>query len=251
MQSVLIILVFLIAIPASVYSYHFFYVKKKEEEYDDSIQNLEQMLVGKIDVSEKDELESQYSNTISQLRSESEQKVQSLEEEIGRLADERQQLMSEHHEQLDDIQRKHTDAKLNIDELQGQIKEDINDLLEMVNTFNRWDDEMSKLMHHNSLMLEQNNQFASIVKQIIILALNASIEAARAGEAGRGFAVVADEVKTLATRSETLSADYKDNLFKNDMITTATFQDVQASGKMLLTAIHSVDAKINKFNLGT
>ena len=104
---------------------------------------------------------------------------------------------------------------------------------------------MSDLMSNNKILREQNDQFGDIVKQIIMLALNASIEAARAGEAGRGFAVVADEVKNLASRSEDLSDSYRNNLHKNDMITTATFQDIQASGKMILTAIHTLDTMTN------
>jgi len=70
--------------------------------------------------------------------------------------------------------------------------------------------------------------------------LNAAIEAARAGEQGRGFAVVADEVRTLATRSENLSADYRENLNKNDLLTTSTFQDIQAGGRMIETSIKTI-----------
>ncbi len=43
--------------------------------------------------------------------------------------------------------------------------------------------------------------FASITKNIDILAINASIEAARAGEAGKGFAVVASSIKDLVKNS--------------------------------------------------
>ena len=39
---------------------------------------------------------------------------------------------------------------------------------------------------------------------------------------------------------------YKDNLHKNDMIATATFQDIQASGKMILTSIHAIETKVKQ-----
>ena len=70
-----------------------------------------------------------------------------------------------------------------------------------------------------------------------MLALNAAIEAARAGEAGRGFAVVADGVRVLADISTRLAQEYKRNLDKNDLVTTTTFQDMQASGNMIRTAV--------------
>ncbi len=45
------------------------------------------------------------------------------------------------------------------------------------------------------------SDFASITKNIDILAINASIEAARAGESGKGFAVVAASIKDLVKNS--------------------------------------------------
>ena len=113
-------------------------------------------------------------------------------------------------------------------------------------TFEHWHEEMDSLMAQNLKMHHQNEEFASIVKHIVILSLNASIEAARAGEFGRGFAVVADEVRTLAARSEALSKDYSKSLYKNDLTTTATFQEIQADGKMIIAAISSLDALIGQ-----
>jgi methyl-accepting chemotaxis protein len=95
-------------------------------------------------------------------------------------------------------------------------------------------------------MSEQNGQFYNIVKQIVILALNAAIEAARAGEYGRGFAVVADEVRALALRSQELSDSYRENLYKNDILTTSTFQDIQASGKMIMTELSTAQGQVDK-----
>jgi hypothetical protein len=131
----------------------------------------------------------------------------------------------------------------------GDLKKEVADLLSVVSTMHRWDEEMSKLMEQNGYMLAQNREFSDIVKKTVVLALNAAIEAARAGEAGRGFAVVADEVRSLATRAEGFSANYRESLYKNDLVTTATFQDIQASGKMIISAVHALDAKVGKLDV--
>lgn len=103
-------------------------------------------------------------------------------------------------------------------------------------TFERWHADMSQLVAHNKDMHQKNDEFARIVSQMVIVALNASIEAARAGTAGQGFAVVANEMRTLSVRAETLAKHYRDNLYKNDLIATTVFQDMQAGGKMVINA---------------
>lgn len=119
------------------------------------------------------------------------------------------------------------------------VHDDLRALTDLLVTFERWHESLTQLMEHNAEMHHQNQEFFNIVKQIVILALNAAIEAARAGEYGRGFAVVADEVRNLAMRSQELSESYKQNLNKNDFLTTTTFQDIQAGGKMILTDVSS------------
>ncbi len=111
-------------------------------------------------------------------------------------------------------------------------------------TFEHWHEEMNSLMVQNRDMHKKNQEFAAIVKHVVILSLNAAIEAARAGESGRGFAVVADEVRTLAFRSESLSKDYSNSLYKNDLTTTSTFQDIQAGGKMIMAAISGIESMV-------
>lgn len=123
----------------------------------------------------------------------------------------------------------------------NQSSDSIQHLLNLAKTFDRWNVNMSKLTNHNKVMRNQNDEFTRIVNQIIIVALNASIEAARAGEFGRGFAVVAAEVKELAQRAEKLSKQYRNSLYENDLITTSTFQDLQAGGKMIVSAVIGLD----------
>lgn len=126
------------------------------------------------------------------------------------------------------------------------LADQVTQMHEVVRTFERWEQEMHHLLVHNREMHTRNEEFASIVEQVVIVALNASIEAARAGEHGRGFGVVAAEIRNLAGRAERLSKEYRANLHKNDMITTATFQDLQAGSKMITSAISGLDLMSNR-----
>jgi chromosome segregation ATPase len=114
-------------------------------------------------------------------------------------------------------------------------------------TFERWHEQMISLMAQNHDMHAKNHELAGIVNHVLMVSLNASIEAARAGAAGRGFSIVAGEVRALATRSQQLSKSYRDSLDRNDLVTTATFQDIQAGGKMITAALKSVEALAQQF----
>lgn len=148
--------------------------------------------------------------------------------------------------ELDGLRQANLSLKSDLNSNLAKLAKEIEQLREIAMTFDHWHDEMNTLMAQNREMRKQNSEFASIVKHVVVLSLNAAIEAARAGEAGRGFAVVADEVQTLAFRSEALSKEYSKSLYKNDLTTTATFQEIQSDGKMVIGAICSIEALINQ-----
>ena len=128
-----------------------------------------------------------------------------------------------------------------------KIEEQAARLKQFSATFERWHEQMISLMAQNQDMHNKNHELARIVNHVLMVSLNASIEAARAGAAGRGFSIVAGEVRALATRSQELSKSYRDSLDRNDLVTTATFQDIQAGGKMITAALASVEALAAQF----
>lgn len=164
------------------------------------------------------------------------QRIRDLQEQFD---GDRHSLIQQFEERSREVEAQAESIKHFILERLPKIEKDLSDLTDLLVTFERWHESLNQLMEHNAEMHGQNQEFFNIVKQIVILALNAAIEAARAGENGRGFAVVANEVRNLAMRSQELSMSYKENLNKNDFLTTATFQDIQAGGKMILTDVSS------------
>lgn len=186
-------------------------------------------------------LEQSTQQAIAQLQESIAQHEASLELERDESRDRLQQMQREHEEMVSRLTRANAEnIERAIASCDGSAQT-INMLMGLVKTFERWHDDMNVLIRHNREMHRKNDEFALIVKQVVIVALNASIEAARAGEYGRGFAVVAMEVRGLAQRAEVLSKEYRSNLYENDLITTATFQDLQAGGKMIIGAVTGLD----------
>ncbi|MEK6662758.1 MAG: methyl-accepting chemotaxis protein [Pseudomonadota bacterium] len=224
------------------------YVRRLQAEWQTARVQLQDQLVGKVSADELDALSASHDAQLHEMRAAHASQLQ----EMKAAQSESQQLLNStsqgFEERIRELEQALSHYQSNAGSCKIELKKDVSGLLTILSTLNRWDDEMSKLMQQNTHMLKQNREFSDIVKQTVILALNASIEAARAGEAGRGFAVVADEVRSLATRAEGFSANYRDSLYKNDLVTTATFQDIQASGKMILTAVHALDSRLNKLD---
>lgn len=77
-----------------------------------------------------------------------------------------------------------------------------------------------------------------IVRQINLLALNASIEAARSGEAGNGFAVVAQEIKALANQargaSEAFAAGVMQRIATGGDVAAELVEEIETGGLLAL-----------------
>jgi methyl-accepting chemotaxis protein len=127
-----------------------------------------------------------------------------------------------------------------------ELVREISELKELAVAFERWHQDMISLMSQNRDMRSVGEDVASIVRQLIMLSLNATIEAARAGESARGFVVVAAEVRSLSLRAQTLSRDLGRNLHRSDLTTTATFQDIQAGGKLMLATISGLESMVQQ-----
>jgi methyl-accepting chemotaxis protein len=83
---------------------------------------------------------------------------------------------------------------------------------------------------------------------MIMVSINAAIEAARAGEIARGFVVVAAEVKTQAQSVQALAGSMRKTVDKGELLTAATFQDIQAGGKMMMAAISGLEAMVQQLH---
>ncbi|WP_050468885.1 methyl-accepting chemotaxis protein [Herbaspirillum chlorophenolicum] len=198
-----------------------------------------------IDLTQVEALKRSVQETLEEQQREVAEHQQHIEEE--RLEGERRMAEIRHESEalVASLSEQNSQSMARVMENCDASQDTISKLLGLMRTFERWHDDMNVLISHNREMHRKNDEFALIVNQVIIVALNASIEAARAGAHGRGFAVVASEVRDLAQRAEKLSKSYRANLYQNDLITTTTFQDLQAGGKMIMGAVIGLDL-INK-----
>jgi methyl-accepting chemotaxis protein len=175
-----------------------------------------------------------------------EQEKQDLDAAIAQLCEDLQQ-QSDSADEVRSELKAAVEGKDQLAHKAAQLAAEAARLKALASTFERWHEQMISLMTQNQDMHAKNRELSSIVRHVVIVSLNASIEAARAGTAGRGFAVVASEVRALAARSEELSKSYRDSLHRNDLTTTATFQDIQAGGKMITASLSSVESLANQF----
>jgi methyl-accepting chemotaxis protein len=95
-------------------------------------------------------------------------------------------------------------------------------------------------------MDSQGEDLSTLARQLIMVSINAAIEAARAGDGASGFVVVAAETKSLAKRVESISRDIAKNLNRTNLMNAATFQDIQAGGKMMMAAISGLELMIRQ-----
>lgn len=167
--------------------------------------------------------------------------IEFLKQENQRILNQFDEIEQKHEQKSHLSEQKRQNQKQEFIESLKNLSNEINKVSSFAEVFERWHTDMSLLMNQNLEMHQENDKLSMIAQTVSILSLNARIEAARAGDQGKGFAVVATEVRKLANDSEELSKGYAKNLYRNDLITTTTFQDIQAGGKMITSALISVD----------
>ena len=202
---------------------------------------LKKMIATMVPADELDTAQINLQFKIDELQMQVEESEQYRNEDQNSSADLLNRQSDEHEKMLEKIKKQFEQSKSKAVVGCDSLGEEITTLHGLAKTFERWHADMNILIAHNREMHTKNDEFSTLVRQVVIVTLNASIEAARAGEMGRGFAVVADEMRTLATRAASLSKDYRENLYANDLITTTTFQDLQAGGKMIMGSVIGLD----------
>lgn len=210
-------------------------IGQRQATQEKSLNDLTIILENKLKQREQ-ELESK-NNEFNQLY----QSFSHLRQEKMQLHEQIKQHQSQYQLSLEQLKNEFNDEKTYFLEKISGLANEINEATKFAEVFERWHTDINCLMTQNMEMHHQNDKLSMIAQTVSILSLNARIEAARAGESGRGFSVVATEVRKLANDSEELSKGYAKNLYHNDLITTSTFQDIQAGGKMITSALVSID----------
>ena len=130
-----------------------------------------------------------------------------------------------------------------------QLAKEAADLKVLASAFERWHQDMIAMMAQHRELSGRGEDLDRIARQIVMVSLNAAIEAARAGDASRGFVVVAAEMRNLAREVQELSVGLAKNLHSGDLRTTATFQDLQAGGKLMMAAISGMESMVGQLRV--
>jgi methyl-accepting chemotaxis protein len=130
----------------------------------------------------------------------------------------------------------------------GLLASEVGELKNLAIAFERWHQDMIALTAQNRSMQSTGEELEQIARNLIMVALNAAIEAARSGQSARGFVVVAAEVRSLALRAQNLSKSLSNDLHASTLITTATFQDIQAGGKMMMAAVSGLESLVKQLH---
>ena len=140
-------------------------------------------------------------------------------------------------------------AAASLDANTRALAEDVAELKDLSEAFERWHQDMIRLTASNRSLSGKGEELIGVARALIMVSLNAAIEAARAGESARGFVVVAAEVRTLALKAQELTAELRAGLNKNSLLTASTFQDIQAGGKLMMAAVSGLGSSVNKLRM--
>jgi methyl-accepting chemotaxis protein len=122
------------------------------------------------------------------------------------------------------------------------------DIKTLAVAFERWHEDLILMTAQSRGLSLIGEDLSQIARHMIMVSINAAIEAARAGEIARGFVVVAAEVKTQAQSVQALAGSMRKTVDKGELLTAATFQDIQAGGKMMMAAISGLEAMVQQLH---